>query len=910
MKHYLALFMVSFLLTMTISSAQEIDSKKKIISRETSLVNKGEKEISSSKYKLCTKEDKDCETYIEHIEVIGRNFTPISSSAEGVYTLDKQMLKDYLFGNGNLNDIIGILPGVQYSESAYAASQVTNIKPSEVSISGAQGYQSGYQIDGVSNNSRLSTGNAQVDRNLAQDVSGHSQEAFVNLKILDQLEVYDSNIPAKYGQFSGGLVLATTQNSGKKTHFGFSYRQTADKYVEYHKFYDPEFSGEDVLETATFNKKDFNAYLSMPLSKNSGIVTQIQSLKSKESLNQLGTLKEQEQTNYNGLVKYHHEITDNDELVLRYLNAPYEGFYFDVNAINSDYNVEGGGQSLMVKWQADRKWGNMDTQLDWRQSENSKDTGAAWYVWKNVPGKSWGDYNGGKTSLEGGYGDIKKTQNTYSFKQDFELPSFWQGFGFHDLSFGYQVEHQQTVFDRLEDSVVYNGSVISPSINCNGYTNDCIETTFKRSIGEIEEDLGRSLDLTNAEDFLLYQSNLLTTGQYFQTRQVSIKSKAEADISYLSSYVENYISFDDVQVAIGARYDYNDFFKNHNIAPRFRLNYEFIDSYQIVIGVNRYYQSDLASYKLNQAMQPLHNEVRSTLNNRPQQWQSALLNKGYKYEYKDTKTPFSDELTAAYRQQLLGGTVELKWINRKSKYSINRIKGYNDAGEAILYAGNQGGSEYSRWSLSWMAQFSSQHIEFNISHASNSTSRKNFDGDTTIENSNSLTQTLNYSYDDSELVFLRVDERNEKNELLSKYKLITRHDISLENQDANRPIVANVSWGTNWNNWGFSAYARYNGKQDAIYPTSETESIKEATYICDGCTPNKREYPVYRLAERPAFWLLSGSIRYYWSLADNSKVTLSFDGENLLNKRTYQVSPYTTGLELGRRFWLGISYDY
>ena len=898
---------------MTASFAQEAENtgQNSGDTHKSTVVGK-DKEIANSSVKLCEDNDEDCAGYIEHIEVIGRKVTPISYSSEGVYTLDKQMLNEYLFGNGNLNDVLGILPGVQFGESAYAANQVTNIKPSEVSISGAQGYQSGYQIDGVSNNSKLSTGNASVDRNTTQDVSGHSQEAFVNVKILDQLEVYDSNIPAKYGQFSGGLVLATTQKATKETRYGFSYRQTADQYVEYHHFYAPDFSGDETLDTATFSKKDFNAYLSMPLNDRSGLVAQFQVLTSEESLNQLGNLRSQEQTNYNGLIKYHYEWDKNNEFVFRYLYAPYEGNYFDVNAINSNFDVDGGGQSFMTKWLANRSWGQMDTQFSWRQSQNSKRTGSAWYVWANVPGKDWGSYDGSTSSREGGYGDIDKTQDTFSFKQDFSIANVWQGFGHHDLAFGYELEYQQTVFDRLEDSIFYNGAVISPQINCNGYVTDCIETSFKRPIEDIEAELGRPIDLSDPDDFKLYQDNLKSTGQYFQSRQVSPKARAEANIAYLSSYVEDEIDFDDIHFTAGIRYDYNDFFKNHNIAPRLRASYEFIDGYQVILGANRYYQADLAEYKLNQAKQPVHNEVRSTLNNRPLHWQAALKQTGYLYEYNDTKTPYSDELVAAYRQPLLGGVVELKWVERTNKDSINRIKGYNDAGQAILYAGNDGSSEYQRWSVSWMAQFENQHVEFNVSHASNKTSAKNFDGDTTIEDSDDHTnrETLNYSYNDDELVFLRTEYFNQKGELKTTYDLVTRHDINLERQDANRPIVANLSWAGYWDNWKFSAYARFNGKQDAVYPTGQTNSLSDANDICDGCAPGKREYPVYRLTERPSFWLLSGSVKYNWQLPNKAQVTLSFDGENLLNKRTYQVSPYTTGLELGRRFWLGISYDY
>jgi hypothetical protein len=911
MKYLFTLFMVGFMLTMTTSFAQDLEQNVAVKSKAPVVIDSNKK-IVKSEYVPCDKSVKDCNGYIEHIEVVGRQITPISYSAEGAYTLDKQMLKEYLYGNGNLNDILGLLPGVQFSDAAYAANQVTNIKPNEVSIAGALGYQSGYQIDGVGNNSKLSKGDGSAGYNHAHNVEGHSQEAFVNLKILEQVEVYDSNIPARYGQFSGGLVLAKTQNAGKETRFGLSYRQTADQLVEYHKFYAPDFSGEDVLETAVFNKKDFNAYLSMPINDVSGVVAQIQVLRSSESLNQLGNIREQEQTNYNALLKYHYNVTAQDQLIFRYLNAPYEGSYFDVDAINSNYDIDGGGQSFMAKWQADRQWGRMDSQFDWRQSQNSKKTASARYVWANLPGKAWGSYNDSTTSLAGGFGDIKKVQDTFSLKQDFEISNILETYGYHDLSFGYHLEYQQTVFDRLEDSVTYNGAVVSPNINCNGYVNDCIETSFARQLEEIETELGRSLDLADPADFNLYQDNLLTTGQYFQSRQVSPSSTAEANIGYFSAYAEDNINFQELNIAAGLRYDYNDFFQNHNIAPRLRLSYEFISGYQMILGANRYYESDLADYKLNQAIQPTHNEVRAIYNNRPQQWQAALLTQGYRYEYNDTKTPFSDELTAAYRQPLFGGIVELKWVRRANKDSINRIKGYNDQGESVLYAGNDGGSDYRRWSLSWMAQFENQHVEFNLSHASNTTSRKSFDGDTTLEEEGDgrNTKTLNYSYDDNELVFLRTDSVGENGLNKTDFQLVTRHDINLERQDANRPIVVNLSWAGNWNNWQFSAYARFNGSQDAIYPTGITQSIKEADTICDECNPQQKEYPVYRAKKRPSFWLVNGSIKYNWLLKDDSYLTLSIDGENLLNQRTYQVSPSTTGLELGRRFWLGISYDY
>ena len=282
--------------------------------------------------------------------------------------------------------------------------------------------------------------------------------------------MYDSNIPAKYGQFSGGLVLAETKNAGNKTRFGFSYRQTADDFVQYHTFYAPKFSGDDILDTATFTKKDFSAYVETPITENSGLIAQIQVLTSSESLNQLGTIREQKQNNYNGLIKYHIDVSPDDELTFRYLNAPYKGNYFNVDAIDSDYEITGGGQSFVSKWHASRHWGDAVTQVDWRQSENTKSASNTWYVWANVPGKSWGNYNGSTTSLSGGYGDIEKTQDTYTLRQDFDFTPWSFKSTEHSVSLGYQIEKQTTVFDRLEDAIFYNGAVISPQVNCGGYT--------------------------------------------------------------------------------------------------------------------------------------------------------------------------------------------------------------------------------------------------------------------------------------------------------------------------------------------------------------------------------------------------------------------------------------------------------
>ena len=848
------------------------------------------------------------ETEIEVLTILGNRPTPLSQDARGYYTLDQEMMKSYSFGNGSLNELLAVLPGVQFAEGAYAASQVSNIKPPEVSIAGALGYQTGYLIDGIGNNSKLSTGNAQADRNLIQDVSGHSQQTFINVNLLDDVQVFDSNIPAKYGDFSGGLVLANTKHASNSANYGISLRRTADALVNYKRFFAPDFDAALTSGEATFSKLDLNVYASLPLSSKSGLVTQFQVLESSEAFDQLGNFREQVQRNYNGMIKYHNEITNKDTVELRYLYAPYTGDYFDVSAANSDFNIEGGGQSLLLKWEARRALFDMETQLSWSFSENSKRAPNVWFVWQNLPGRQWGNYTGSTSSIAGGFGDIDKTQNDIRFGQDFVFDSY-DGLGInHSLSAGYQLTQQQTEFARLEDSILYNGAQVAIDIKCGAYKLDCLETTFKRPINELEAELGRPLNFLLPQDILLFQANIETSGQFFRSRQLSPQSTAKASVNSLSMYFENSMNLGDLGIVIGARYDYNDFFKNHNIAPRMRADYTFFEDYQIIFGANRYYQSDLANYKLNEAIEPFIAQVRHAQNNQPGPWLSAIVPSGPRYKFTDTVTPFSDELTLAYRQVLFSGTIELRYVDRTNKQVINRRRGFNDLGEPILFAENQGESRYKRVSLTWMLATSSQNIEFNISRATNTLSRANFDGATTRSNGNN--SSLNFTFDDSELVFLRKSELGVDGVSRQRQDLITRNDLALERQDSNRPLIANVSWAGKWNNWQLSAHARYLGEQDAVFPTNETATFIDADSICAGCTPNRREYPVYRLSKRPNFTLVNANVRYGFALSNKDIITFGLSVQNVFDSRTYQVGPFTTGIELGRQVWFDVSYDH
>ncbi|MFP3454260.1 hypothetical protein R0K30_21880, partial [Bacillus sp. SIMBA_154] len=90
-------------------------------------------------------------------------------------------------------------------------------------------------------------------------------------------------------------------------------------------------------------------------------------------------------------------------------------------------------------------------------------------------GKDWGIDSGGTPfSVEGGYGNLDKTQTSGNWNTDAQYRPFqWLGAN-HDLSLGFSA--QSTTIERLRNrtGLVYNGPYRDANIDCRGYSFDCI----------------------------------------------------------------------------------------------------------------------------------------------------------------------------------------------------------------------------------------------------------------------------------------------------------------------------------------------------------------------------------------------------------------------------------------------------
>jgi len=153
----------------------------------------------------------------------------------GQATYTKEDLEKTPNSSKNITDFLKVNPNVQFSNDHLAASSQADLKPAEISIHGAQSFQNKFIINGVSNTNILDpmgSGTANYGA-----VTGGSQGVAINTDLLCNLEVLDSNVSAKHGGFTGGVIQADTcapNTEIGKLHGSVTYDYTESDLNRYH----------------------------------------------------------------------------------------------------------------------------------------------------------------------------------------------------------------------------------------------------------------------------------------------------------------------------------------------------------------------------------------------------------------------------------------------------------------------------------------------------------------------------------------------------------------------------------------------------------------------------------------------------------------------------------------------------
>ncbi|MHB8708170.1 MAG: hypothetical protein ACYC9I_04795, partial [Desulfuromonadales bacterium] len=297
-------------------------------------------------------------------------------------------------------------------------------------------------------------------------------------------------------------------------------------------------------------------------------------------------------------------------------------------------------------------------------------------------------------------------------------------------------------------------------------------------------------------------------------------------------------------------------------------------------GHNRYYGEALLTYKLREASTPYVRETRSIDKSdvltawKPVSGSVAPLNK-----FSELDTPFSDEFTVGVDQKLLGGILSLNYLDRRHRDQFAR-ETITEGTQKFYVLNNNGASDYESWSVGWERQWQKHYLNINYAYTESESSNESYD--TTLDNE-------------------ALDEQ-----VWSDGHLVNREE--LPRIDYYRPHVVNViyvgklPWG-----FTFTNITKYQSGYEALEKTTLTRAERDLLREYLGLTYDPEVYDKQRRSGSTIFdWRLDWEARSY---RDQSLI-VSLEVNNVFDRKIKVGDAFDTTYELGRQFWLGMTYKF
>ena len=779
---------------------------------------------------------------LPEIEVVGG----IDNPATGKSTLEGDVIRNLPQGNRSINEILDVFPDVRLSDSLQNSLTGGEILPPDVSISGGRVYQNNFTLDGISNNSLIDpTGN---NPDSISDVPGHPQEVFIDSDLIKSITLYDSNVPARYSQFTGGVIDAEIRDPDPQFSGQLLYRTTRDEWTHFF-IADRDRYNFDKSRSADqqpdFEKHDASLILNIPLNERMGVLASYRILDSTIPLYHLGETKDDKRRLETYFLKYLFDISADNLLTITSIYTPYEEDRFLQDVKDSAYTRDGGGYVLNSTFRHMFQNSDLELQVAYRWSENSRKAPKDYRLWANTPSADWGKSVGLAFSAQGGYGDVDKTQESTNLNVDWQAMPVVFGTTSHALNAGIQYEWAQGTYDRKETTYFYDEANTTAGIDiiCGDNTFDCIDSE-----------------------------------QFFTRRRIYQASETQATINLYSTYLEDSIRWQRFQVTPGVRVDYDDYMENLNIAPRLAASWDLFADRKTIFstGFNRYYGKTLLTYSLREAIKPFYTESRTSYQNQPTDWERASY-QGYNVNaFSRLDTPYSDEVMVGIDQALFGGRLSLKYVHRENKDEFARTYGpVMPDGLQYYTLTNDGHSIHRSYRASWERQWQRHFLSLNVTYRDSDTS--NHDYDDLLEDSDDQPQV----YYKGQLWF--------KNDL-PRNQFRQPYEIKLT-------YIGQLPWGLTFTN-----FTKYRSSYTNLENTYETIDIPTTTTDSGGI-------PIYDNVTREAALTFDWKLRWEHATWQQQKLALDLEIYNVFNSKVETVS-LNEVYELGRQFWLGAEYSF
>ncbi|OLQ88035.1 hypothetical protein BIY22_07630 [Vibrio panuliri] len=557
-------------------------------------------------------------------------------------TVDREELEQPPIDNPSISQALKHEPRIGIDD-AQSSMQGGDLRPEEISISGARPHQTKYTIGGMGVNNSTTFGN---DNERPTDLtSGHTSGYFVDTNLVDSIEVLDHNIGAEHGGFTGGVINAELRkptddfvvdynfrmndsdwNSPQKV--GENFKDSYGAAIDGSGKYQPNFQkrmhalhlGGAISDTQNLAINVSHQESDIPLEQNKDVNQTMDNI-FVTHIWEKGTLQTTTNLRYanhqsNNFLKDHpfsdYETTENSEVT----NA-HQGLG---GTINITHTLPFGkwGHTLSYDQLTDKRNANNDYFVNYMKREN----------------------NGFTFRNEGSYGNLKQKQDSYQFKSRlYGNPTvFWR---IENIpSIGVEVSHQVGTVNRPKNHVVYQHQEMVP---------------------------GRPT-ISNLTRY--YKANYNTDAQQY------------------SLFASNQMQLDRWGLYLGGRLDHMSVFDATVFSPRLNISWDFdlVDTNRLTFGANRYYSANLLGWALKAEQKKYQSNSRSCTPN-DGNWQNlspdnltCRTTTEYEgLELNQADVPYSDEYTASWAVDVNNFALNTVYIYRQQRdglsYSTDSAEG-------------------------------------------------------------------------------------------------------------------------------------------------------------------------------------------------------------------------------------------
>lgn len=796
------------------------------------------------------------------------------NSYQGATVINHKAVQAFPGANGDITTLLQMHPAVQFSSAQKASKNPGEIDPADISINGAKFWQNNFMIDGISINNDLDPGaHGYSESRQFDSAPSRSYGIALDADLLEEVKVYDSNVPAEYGGFNGGVIDSITRRPTQDFHGKISYAMSRSEWASYHiteaeqanfdnasnEQYTPEFEKTTLRGTLEGHlTDDFGAIFSfsqrrstIPLNKYENGYTSPSYSSREDQTRQLDSY----------MLKTYWTVNDRLSLDFSLMEAPQENKLFRENYLASDFtNINGGRQgSVKATWEGDHAtWTHTLAYSDLYSSRRSEANDIVQWYWSQA--KNWGiPTNNNSRSSEGAYGNLDQTQTglDYNLKVDWETLQ-WAGTS-HALTAGVQLTRQEATWEREKTGQIVSGFTRDTGTSC---ANDDPWCSVSR----------------------LYNGN---TRQWANIRTQMNAGKIELEENTWALFAQDAIQIGKLGLRPGVRFEGDDYMDKKTLSPRFAGDYDFFGdrSTVLVFGANRYYGRNLFKYRLADGRGAMNTLYRRT--SQTGEWVPTVNRNSTRFSTLDI--PYDDEWTLGLDQRWLDTDFSLKYVHRSGRDKIVRAN--------RRYLGEDTLDGYDTYYLKYTNEGSSESD--NISLTITPIAPLRF-----LNTYTSLQLALDWSQ--SKDAYGSYDSSIDAEELADEdvlYKGSRMSYSELPASDFNRPWTARLSTITEIPAWNLtvSNFFRYRGAYEQIIDTETTADVDgQALAVYD--TETVGAAPTWDL--RVKWEIPTGKEQALFMAVDVTNVT------NRANEIVSSAKSARTTYEIGRQYWLEVGYRF